>query len=207
MARPKSRADDIRASSEAFVGTKDAAAMLGMSVSTVQKMVESGKLRAWRTQGGHRRIAESDVRRLGRELAAATGRAPTDATLRILIVEDNHLMRRAYAKVAAQWGERVVLDFANDAAAALLLIAQHRPDLVVTDLAMAPLDGFHLIRTLRASAQLADTRIMVVTGLPDEEIAARGGLDARTLCYHKPLSFERFAGFIDARLQEHAYRA
>ena len=51
MARPKSRAEQILSSNEAFVGTKEAAAMLGVSVSTIQKMVESGKLRAWRTQG------------------------------------------------------------------------------------------------------------------------------------------------------------
>lgn len=31
--------------------------MLGLSVGTVQSLVERGELEAWKTQGGHRRIA------------------------------------------------------------------------------------------------------------------------------------------------------
>jgi PleD family two-component response regulator len=115
-------------------------------------------------------------------------------------------MLKAYTRIAAKWGPRLELVFATDAAAALLHIAQRRPNLVVTDLAMQPFDGFHLIRTLRGSPELADTRILVVTGLTDDEILAQGGLDEYTVCYHKPLSFDRFEGFIDARLQEHLYR-
>ena len=82
-----------------------------------------------------------------------------------------------------------------------LAIAQRRPELVITDLAMEPFDGFHLIRTLRGSRDLQDTRILVVTGLSDDEIAARGGLDEATLCYAKPLSFQRLHGYIDALVQ------
>lgn len=200
MARPKSRAEQILSSNEAFVGTKEAAAMLGVSVSTIQKMVESGKLRAWRTQGGHRRIAETDVQALNRDGRQAVGSG--HQSLFILIVEDNATMLKAYARVAAQWGNKVELAFASDAAQALLMIAQKRPNLVITDLAMEPFDGFHLIRTLRASPELADTRVVVVTGLSDEDIAAKGGLDSTTLCYRKPLSFERLGGYVDARLQD-----
>jgi hypothetical protein len=44
--------------------------------------------------------------------------------------------------------------------------------------------------------------VLVVTGLSDEDIAAKGGLDPMTLCYRKPLSFERLGGYVDARLQD-----
>ncbi len=201
MARPKSRAEQILSTNEAFVGTKEAAAILGVSVSTIQKMVEAGKLRAWRTQGGHRRIAEVDVQAANRDgMQAVAG--SSHKSLSILVVEDNPVMVKAYAKVAVQWGTAVELNFAADAASALLQIAQRRPNLVVTDLAMEPFDGFHLIRTLRASPELADTRVLVVTGLTDNEIEAKGGLDEWTVCYHKPMSFERFGGYVDARLQD-----
>ncbi len=201
MARPKSRAPEILSTNEAFLGTKEAAAILGVSVSTIHKMVESGSLRAWRTQGGHRRIAEVDVKAANRDGMQRTSTS-TQMSLAILIVEDNATMVKAYTRVAAKWGDAVELLFANDAASALLQIAQRRPNLVVTDLAMEPFDGFHLIRTLRASPELADTRVLVVTGLTEPEIAKKGGLDAMTLCYHKPLSFERFSGYVDARLQD-----
>lgn len=201
MARPKSRAESIRSTNEAFVGTKEAAAILNVSVSTIQKMVEAGKLRAWRTQGGHRRIAEADVLALNKEGMQAIG-APARRALSVLVVEDNATMVKSYSKVLAHWGEALECTFAGDAASALVLIAQKRPDLVITDLAMEPFDGFHLIRTLRASPELTDTPVVVVTGMAEADIAAKGGLDALTLCYRKPLSFERLSGYIDARLQD-----
>lgn len=201
MARPKSRAAEILSTNEAFLGTKEAAAMLGVSVSTIHKMVEAGNLRAWRTQGGHRRIAQADVAAANRGGMQKPSGSAQDS-LSILIVEDDATMVKAYTRVAAKWGDAVDVSFASDSAAGLLQIAQRRPNLVVTDLLMEPFDGFHLISTLRASPELADTRVLVVTGLTEAEIKQRGGLDAVTLCYHKPLSFERFSGYVDARLQD-----
>ncbi len=201
MARPKSRADAITAAAEPYLGTKEAAALLGVSVSTIQKMVEAGNLRAWKTQGGHRRVAQSDVTEMKRSGLASPSRGAHRGALAVLIVEDNPVQLKAYSQAVADWGDRVSVSYAGDGAAALLAIAQRRPELVITDLAMEPFDGFHLIRTLRGSTDLADTRVVVVTALTPEEIAARGGLDSTTLCYHKPLSFQRLHGYIDALVQ------
>jgi excisionase family DNA binding protein len=198
MARPKSRADEISAAAEPYLGTKEAAALLGVSVSTIQKMVEAGTLRAWKTQGGHRRVAERDVLEMKSTGLASPSRASHRGPVAVLIVEDNPVQLKAYSKAVADWGPRVAVSYAGDGAAALLTIVQRRPELVITDLAMEPFDGFPLIRTLRGSIELQDTRVLVVTGLSDDEIAARGGLDDLTLCYRKPLSLQRLHGYIDA---------
>ena len=52
-----------------------AAARLGVSVSTIKRWVDQGRLGATRTAGGHRRIARAEVERLAFEL----GEAWTDA--------------------------------------------------------------------------------------------------------------------------------
>ena len=39
-----------------YISTKQAAELLNVSLGTVQKMVESGELLAWKTRGGHRRV-------------------------------------------------------------------------------------------------------------------------------------------------------
>ena len=49
--------------SSSYLSTSQAAQMLGLSVGTVQRMVESGSLQAFTTQGGHRRILLSSVQR------------------------------------------------------------------------------------------------------------------------------------------------
>ena len=45
-----------------YLSTREAATALGISLGTVQKMVESGVLEAWKTEGGHRRIPTSAIR-------------------------------------------------------------------------------------------------------------------------------------------------
>ena len=41
---------------EDFLTTRQAASLLGVALRTVQLWVEAGKLSAWKTRGGHRRI-------------------------------------------------------------------------------------------------------------------------------------------------------
>jgi len=184
-----------------FVGTKDAAALLGMSVSTVQKLVESGVLQGWRTQGGHRRIPMAAIER---ELAKSReARAPVaPQVLRVLVVEDNAVICAAYAKMILQWGGRVEVSYAADGAQALLLLAQTRPDILITDLAMKPIDGHLLVQTIRANQQWAHLRVVVVSGVLDAD--KPHGFDARTVVYAKPLSFDRLAGYLDAQVQSFA---
>lgn len=43
--------------------TRDVARVLGMAVRSVQLMVDRGELEAWKTPGGHRRIAKASVER------------------------------------------------------------------------------------------------------------------------------------------------
>lgn len=207
----KKAPDDTRIDApDGFVGTKEASQILGVSISTVQKMADAGMLRIWRTGGGHRRISLDSIQ------AAASGMGNLDTLpvplrtlptgprlrgrgpLRVLVVEDNLVAARALLKVLTSRSRPVDVVEARDAASALLKCAEFDPDLVITDLVMEPFDGFHLIRVLRSSERLADTTILVVTGLSDEEIRARGGVGDDVLVYRKPLSTERLAGFIDA---------
>lgn len=48
--------------SSSYLSTSQTAQMLGLSVGTVQRMVESGALKAYTTEGGHRRILASSIR-------------------------------------------------------------------------------------------------------------------------------------------------
>src|SRR5258706_16290227 len=53
---------DASAGSDDFT-TLEVAKLLGMSVRSVQLMVDRGELEAWKTPGGHRRIARASVDR------------------------------------------------------------------------------------------------------------------------------------------------
>lgn len=57
--------------SAAILSTMEVARILGYTVRTVQLMVERGDLKAWKTPGGHRRIAYSSVQRYIERLGGA----------------------------------------------------------------------------------------------------------------------------------------
>lgn len=191
---------------EPFVGTKEAALILGVSISTVQKMVDAGTIRAWRTEGGHRRLALESLKEAAARLnaSARSGAAPAKPVsagpARVLVVEDNAISARAIGKILSAYEPRVEVTFARDAAEALLKCSEVEPDLIITDLVMEPFDGFHLIRVLRNSDRLAAMHILVVTALSAKDIAEQGGLGEDVVVYRKPLSGERMSGFLDAFL-------
>lgn len=65
----------------AYLSTQAAAVELGVSVGTVQKLVDSGKLEAFRTFGGHRRIYVSSVEKYQKE----NGYMPTVSTNTLIL--------------------------------------------------------------------------------------------------------------------------
>jgi CheY-like chemotaxis protein len=160
-------------------------------------MVESGQLPAWKTRGGHRRIPLEAAQALGRGK-----RKPARAgSLAVLVVEDNPAMVALYEKTFSRRPYPVTLHVAADAAEALLLIERIRPALVITDLVMEPFDGFHLMKVLQRSPELARLKVLAVSALSPAAISERGGLPPGVIVYRKPLVQERFEGFLDGFFQ------
>jgi DNA-binding response OmpR family regulator len=77
---------------------------------------------------------------------------------------------------------------------ALLAVGHRCPDLLITDLHMPGMDGFHMLRELRKSVEVDKTTIVAVTGLDEEDIALRGGLPAGVQIMRKPVPFDRLLG-------------
>ncbi len=63
----------------------------------------------------------------------------------------------------AMAGEPYTLATANTGAEALAMLAQRRPDVLIVDLMMKPMDGFDLIATLAAEEMTSDIPIIVLT--------------------------------------------
>ena len=84
---------------------------------------------------------------------------------------------------------------------ALQLVANGEvPDVMVLDLRMPGIDGFEMIRRLRADPQLQELDIVVVSGLADDEILENGGLPADVILYSKPVPFRELKGYVQAKI-------
>lgn len=77
-----------------YCGTAYAAKILGLSVGTIQALVEKNELQAWRTQGGHRRISMHSIHEfLNKNNMKGIPIETQDTRLRVLIVDDDAISR------------------------------------------------------------------------------------------------------------------
>jgi PAS domain S-box-containing protein len=84
---------------------------------------------------------------------------------RLLVVEDDARMRRVLELLLS---DRWDVEVASDGREALELARRNPPDLVLTDLILPGIDGFELMRELRAAPRTRAVPIIVITGLTEE---------------------------------------
>jgi excisionase family DNA binding protein len=185
--------------SEDVCGTFFAAKVLGMSVSSVQGLVERGELQAWKTKGGHRRIAMQSIRDYQSRHGLAAPRAPS-SQFHILVVEDDPETLEVFRASIQRWNLSVDCTTMTSALEALMDISSLKPDLLLTDLMMPGVDGFELLRTLRGNPDFSSMVMVAMTGLSAEEVKERGELPSNTLTIQKPLDMKWLHGFVSAML-------
>ena len=187
-------------SSDDYCGTSYAAHLLGLSVATVQSLVEKGEIEAWKTLGGHRRLAlnsiHSYLEKNSRQLPVA--QADPQNRLRVLLVEDDEATRELYQFEFESWNLPVDCTWMASAMEALMDIASMRPDLLITDLSMPGVDGFEMLKALKRNIELADMQVIVISGLPRQAFDARGGFPEDAFMLHKPIKFDWLQGFMSA---------
>lgn len=180
-----------------YCGTFFAARLLGLSVGTVQGLVEKGDLQAWKTKGGHRRISMQSIREYQRK-NGLTEISEKTQFLKVLVVEDDAPMLELFKSTIDTWSLPVDCSLMSSAMEALIDINTIKPDLLITDLNMPGVDGFELLRTLRANPSFSSMVMVAMTGLSTAEIAERGGLPAQALTIQKPVDMRWLQGFIAA---------
>ena len=183
--------------------SQQAAKRLGVSVSTVQHLVESGALSAWKTAGGHRRILADSVlqyisgRSTGMNSPDIVTNSPARRT-RILILEDEPFQRALYEHRLATWNLPATVHFCSNGYEALIEVALHRPEVFLLDLVMPEIDGFEIIRTITSRSDLGLAHIAVLTNLRPEDIEKRGGLPPGIVYMAKPINFDALHGYLMA---------
>ena len=203
LRKPKSFEDAITSidlSVEDYCGTSYAAKLLGLSVATVQALVEKGEIEAWKTLGGHRRIALKSIHVYLARTGPQNSKPDTDSTgrLRVLLVEDDEGTRELYRCHFDEWDLPVDCTWMSSALEALMDIASMRPDLLITDLSMPGVDGLEMLKVLKRNHHLADMQILVISGLAKDAIAARGGLPLHARLLQKPINFDWLQGYVTA---------
>jgi signal transduction histidine kinase len=140
-------------------------------------------------------LADVDLPR--RESEAPRPQPPAGAP-RLLLVEDNADLR---SFLAARLARRYQVETAADGAAGLEAARRWRPDLVVTDVMMAGVDGLELCRRLKADPAFVTTPVILLTARAGTDAVAEG-LDAGADDYVvKPFALRELEARIAAHLR------
>src|SRR5580704_5811171 len=107
--------------------------------------------------------------------------------VRILFVDDDPILREfAVVNLAS---EHAIVDTAQDGVVALAAIEANLPDIVLLDLEMPTLDGFGVLKALRADPRWRDLPVIVVTGREDVDAVDRAFGAGATSFVVKPLNW------------------
>ncbi len=98
--------------------------------------------------------------------------------LRLVVVDDEALVRQGLRTVLELDPELEVVAEAGDGLEALEQVRAHRPDLLLVDIRMPRLDGIETARRVGADPALSSTRVVVLTTFADDALlvaAVRAG--------------------------------
>lgn len=82
--------------------------------------------------------------------------------VRVVIADDQRLFAEALEAILSTDARIAVVGRAGDGRAAVSLVHEHHPDVVLMDIAMPVMDGIAATETINAEAP--DTRVIVLTG-------------------------------------------
>jgi PAS domain S-box-containing protein len=114
------------------------------------------------------------------------------------VADDNADLRGYIARLLVESGYTVEL--APDGNAALEILRRSRPDLLVTDVMMPGLDGFGLLREVRADPKLVDLPVIMLSARAGEEAKVEGLDEGADDYLIKPFSARELLARVSANI-------
>jgi CheY-like chemotaxis protein len=187
-----------------FIGIR----LLGSNANAVPMVdapgSEAGLARPWRRDALVRAVARAFGRSQPEVTVQPAATRPQQLGGRVLVVDDNSVNRRILARQLELAGAAAI-DTAAGGEEALELMRRGHYDLVLADLQMPGMDGFELVRRIRArerEVRLQRTPILAITAsaLEDHETRTREvGMDGLVT---KPVGIDELRATLDTWLKD-----
>ncbi len=181
-----------------WLSTRTAAKLLNVSIRTVQNWVDTGKIEASVTVGGHRRIARKElikhlalINPITKSFTSIPFRSDIkNQVLKVLFVEDDYAVLRLCEMKFSEFSVPHDLFLASNAYQGMLMVGKFQPDIIFTDLNMPDIDGLQMINEILNAPGMKNTKFVVVTGMSSSEIELLGVIPDGVVILPKPIPFK-----------------
>ncbi|MBN2323167.1 MAG: response regulator [Spirochaetes bacterium] len=168
-----------------------------VNIRTVIRWIETGKLKAYATPGGHRRVKWSDLINFLTQNRMPIPRELEEAKRKkILVVDDDPDFLDIVTKILQKVPE-VEIKTTSSGFDAGVLVAEWNPDLILLDFIMPDLDGFEVTRKIRGNPRLKKIPIIAVTSITDPEELEKVKTSGVDTLVTKPIESESFLKKVD----------
>ena len=183
--------------------TAEVARRLGVSTPTVQRWVDAGHLKAWKTVGGHRRIEAQSAERLfaARDLLPVVNGSAAATPISVMVVDDNPDDRDILVALVETALPGARIHVAENGFQALVAIGHTAPDILITDIVMPNMNGVEMLRELSAQSDHRPGAIVAVSSKTPEQFAKLGQLPKDVKFIGKPIDHFQFIAALQAASQ------
>ncbi|MHB9027541.1 MAG: response regulator [Candidatus Latescibacterota bacterium] len=176
--------------------TFEAAEYCHTSYMSVKRWIWSGKLKAFKTPGGHFRIQKNDLVEFMRKNDIPVPEDIPVVRKKMLIVDDDELVREGVANYLRMNSSDLEIATAEDGYEAGMMVTNFKPDLILLDLMMPRMDGFAVCEKLKKSPLTRNIKIIVLTGFGNEENTERAYACGADRVLAKPVEMEELFEYI-----------
>lgn len=164
-----------------------------VSPQTIVNWINSGKLEAYRTAGGHRRILMEKLDEFLKDhdmpAFGLSSEKDKEAAVRkkILVVDDDQVIIETITASLEEDEHDYDVISAADGFEAGIQITHFKPDILILDIMMPDIDGYEVCRRIKTTEETKHTKIIVLSGYLDEENYKKMREYGAEACFSKPL--------------------
>lgn len=175
-------------SAKEIFSTHDAARICRVTPMTVIRWIEEGKIPAFKTVGGHRRILRDDLECFCRSHGIPFDPEGSLDRGRVLVVDADPAVRELVTEAVRGVGAGLSIEVAGNAFDAGWLVAQFRPNLVFFDQRMPGTDAYEICSRLSGGRGGGGPAVAVMSAAPGPDTERAFKSRGAAFCLGKPLT-------------------
>ncbi len=150
--------------------TGEIASLCHVTINAVKKWIASGKLKAFRTPGGHYRVGRAEFLEFLDTYKMDVKEALFPEHPKVLIVDDEPDVTAFIQGALESMNSGYHIETAADGYEALIKVGDFKPELLILDLRMPKIDGFEVCTRLKNDPATKGIKILAVSAFGPEDL-------------------------------------